>query len=63
MCYEYIDSWKNLTENLPGKEELFSELNNDETPDKNQRHLQKVLNKFNIKKIQDLESIKICISQ
>lgn len=35
MCYEYIDSWKNLTENLPGKEELFSELNNDETPGKN----------------------------
>lgn len=35
MCYKYIDSWKNLTENLPAKEELFSELNNDETPDKN----------------------------
>lgn len=34
MSYNYIDSWKNLTENLPAKEELFSELNNDETPDK-----------------------------
>ena len=37
MSYDYIDSWKNLTENLPAKEELFSELNNDETPDKNSR--------------------------
>ena len=27
MCYEYIDSWKNITKNfLPAKEKLFSNL-------------------------------------
>lgn len=48
-CYEQIESLEKFNEKLlPTKENSFSEINNEQIPDKDYRHVQKVWNEFQI---------------
>ena len=48
--YEYMDSWERFDEtSLPNKKAFYSELNLEDTTDKDYTHAQKVFEKFKLK--------------